>query len=969
MELTTQDAATPTAAADTTTPPSTGGRLLPLQRVSAETMAKKYLHDGETTEAQCHRRVALAIAAAEATEEGRAHWADRFIEAFEAGMSGGGRIMAGAGRNLLVTLINCFTNPVGDCMRGVDENGRPGIADALSEAVETLRRGGGEGYNFTSIRPKGAWVRGTNSHASGPLPFIDLFDSACKTVESAGARRGAQMGIVNIDHPDVEAFIVAKRDPERWKNFNVTVAVYDAFIDAVRNGGTWELVHEKQPHPEAVPDAYQRDSDGKWVYRTIEARALWDLILDTTYEVAEPGIFFIDRVNRENNLWYCEYLWATNPCGEQILPDYGCCNLASHNLTRYVRRPFTREATFDYAAFATQVATTVRFLDNVLDVTVWPLPQQQVEAANKRRTGQGFYGLGSAMMMLGIRYGSDASVQFAESIARALRDHAYRASIELAKERGAFPLFDADKYLQSGFARRLPEDIREDIRRHGIRNSHLLSIAPTGTMALAFGDNASNGIEPAFSLSYQRRIRQPDDTFVIDDVEDHAWRVYKHLGGDTENLPDAIVTTRDLTPEDHLRVMAVVQHYVDSSISKTINCPADMPREVFGDVYMRAFELGCKSVTTYRPSKTRGAVLIDPDAAKAGEPENNPDRRLVLKPAAGLTEGALRWPREPTLPDGAESWTMRVNAPSGRFAVTVPHVTNGVSHPFAVWVQGAEAPRGLTAIAKVLSRDMRTNDPAWLSYKLRALAKAGGAPFELAMPPTGRPLLVGSPAAAVGHLVRYRAEKLGYLTDTLGESPMLLAMASIKEPKTRGQGSLAWYADVSNPATDDDLVIWVKEAVLEDGRKFPFSIWASGEYPGEWNGLFKLLSLDMRISDPRWIAAKLRDLVDHPEAKGDFLAPVPGGEGMTSYASTISYIAALLLHRYRELGILDEAGEPIRQAGLFATEVAIEPTLQIAAPASGRGHKDCGECGAVRSVIKRDGCSHCEHCGWIGSCG
>lgn len=940
-----------------------------LQETSQDILAKKYLLAGETGPADIFDRVAAELASAEAPELRQTIQAE-FRRAFDAGFVGGGRIMSGAGRDAAnVTLINCFVQPIGDCMTGRDEDGLPGIMDALAQAAETMRRGGGVGYNFSRIRPAGALVKGTQSSASGPVPFLGTFDSMCATIESAGSRRGAQMGVLDISHPDIEEFVEAKKVQSRWRNFNVSVRTVDAFHAAVEADTNWQLVHRAPPHPASHPNAFQRE-DGLWVYRTIRARELWDRITRMTYDYAEPGIIFGDRVQQENNLWYCESLDATNPCAEQVLPPYGCCDIGSINLTRFVREPFTAEASFDYAAFVETVPSAVRALDNVLDVTAWPLPQQQQEAQNKRRIGLGFFGLGSAMFMLGLRYGSEESVHFTKSVSELLRNAAYEASIELAKEKGPFPLLDREKYLESGFAQRLPDEIREDIRRYGIRNSHLLSIAPTGTMALSFGDNASNGLEPAFSVSYQRRVRQPDNSERIVDVEDHAYRLFREMGGDVGALPEHWVTAQDLSVEDHLRVMAAIAPYIDASISKTVNCPESMSFEAFGDVYRRAYELGLKSCATYRPSGVRGSVLIDPNAAKAAEPSEDPDRRLVLKPAAGLTEGSLRWPRRPEAPDGSPSWTFRVDTPEARFAVTVPHYENGTNHPFEVWAQGAEVPRVLPAIAKVLSADMRTKDPRWLAEKLHALQKCEGASLLLKMPPAATPKRAGSAAAALAHLVEYRATTLGYLSEDTwtAESPMLLAMASRKEPKAE-QGSLAWYVDIANPATGDDFVLMVKEAVMEDGSRFPFSVWAAGAYPRELDGLLKLLSIDMRVSDPAWIAMKLKGLRNFPEAKGEFMAPTPGvADKRQWYSSTVAYIANVLLARYQAIGMLDEALEPVRQAGLFVVEAATLPKAHEAQPA-GRGHKDCGECGGTRTVVKRDGCEHCESCGAVGSCG
>ena len=941
---------------------------LGLQQVSLEQLAKKYLFDGETTLEHNFRRVATAIANVEQTEEQRAYWAQRFFEMFENGAVGGGRIMASAGRKLVATLINCFVQPIGDSMTGEDDNGRPGIMVALAEAAETMRRGGGVGYNFSAIRPKGAHVRGTNSRAGGPLSYMDLFDSMCRTVESAGARRGAQMGILDISHPDIEEFITAKAKKGRWTNFNVSVAITDAFMAAADADGDWELVHERAPHPDAFPDAHQR-ADGSFVYRTVKARALLDLIDRTTHAYSEPGIIYIDRVNADNNLGYCERIYACNPCGEQQLPAYGCCDLGSQNLTRFVRDPFTPDAEFDIPAFGGSVKTMVRFLDNVLDATQWPLEKQREEAHSKRRIGQGYFGLGDAMMMLGIRYGSPESVRFTEEVTSAMRDAAYDASCDLAEERGAFPLFDAKQYLESAFAKRLPTYIRQRIAKVGIRNSHLLSIAPTGTMALTFGDNASNGIEPAFLLSYQRKIRQQDDSEIVVDVEDHAYRVYRAMGGDIENLPPAFVTTADLTPEDHLVVMAAAQRYVDSSISKTINCPEDITFEAFGAVYRRAYELGLKSVTTYRPSETRGAVLIDPNAGTKPKSAIDPDRRLTLKPSTDVAKGSLRWPSRPDTPDGVNGWTMTVNAPHGRFALTVNQYENGIVHPFECWVQGVEAPEGLPATAMVLSRVMRSQDRAWVLKHLDALKRTNGNAFHLRLPGASESITVGSATSAIAHLIEQRCRKLGYFDDETEKapSPMLEAMTSRREPKTDGDGAQAWCVDIRNDGRGHDFCMFVKEATLPDGTRFPFSVWLAGSFPREWDGLMKLISIAMRHSDPKWIADVLKSLGDYSEHRGDFWAHLPGTPKQANWPSTIAYIAHLLLARYRTLGILDADHEPVRQGGLFAVEqtavLALEPAKV------GRGHKDCRECFGVRTVVKRDGCEYCEACSAIGACG
>jgi ribonucleoside-diphosphate reductase alpha chain len=609
------------------------------QEVSLDVLHEKYARGDEQGVADVRARVASALAALE-PEARRDELARQFLWAQENGFVPAGRINSAAGLGLKATLINCFVQPVGDSITGF-EDGLPGIYTALSEAAETMRRGGGVGYDFSAIRPAGSKVHGTCSRASGPVSYMEVFDASCQTVESAGARRGAQMGVLRIDHPDIEQFIAAK-DGGALTNFNLSVGVTDAFMQAVGADARFDLVHRAEPGDDQVALGASRREDGLWVYRQVRARDLWDKVMLSTYDHAEPGVLFIDRMNRENNLWYCEQLRATNPCGEQPLPDYGCCDLGSLNLAAFVSAPFTPQAAFDFARMREVASVAVRMLDLVLDATEWPLPQQALEARAKRRIGLGFLGLGSALVMLGLRYDSEPGRELAARIAAGLRDAAYEASTGLALEKGPFPLFDAERYLQSEFVTRLPQQLRDAIRAHGIRNSHLLSIAPTGTIALAFADNASNGIEPAYSWTYQRKKRMPDGSARAYEVADHAWRLYRQLGHDVTDdarLPPQFVTALQMRAIDHLRMMEAVQPFVDTAISKTVNVPADYPYDDFRDLYSEAWRAGLKGLATYRPNDVLGSVLstaMQPE--QPAVPDDDPLRQRFERRPLGELE-------------------------------------------------------------------------------------------------------------------------------------------------------------------------------------------------------------------------------------------------------------------------------------------------------------------------------------------
>lgn len=775
---------------------------MPAQEISLDVLVEKYAKNGETTIPEVQRRVAKALSVNEANP---AEAEELFFKTQQDGFVPAGRINSAAGLDLHATLINCFVQPVGDSVSGDVPGKKPSIYTALAQAAETMRRGGGVGYDFSEIRPKDALVKGTQSRASGPISFMKVFNASCSTVESAGARRGAQMGIVRCDHPDIFDFVSAKSGGD-LTNFNISIAVTDEFMQAVGADGTFDLVHIATPGKDALAAGAKQRADGLWIYKTIQARDLWNVVMKNTYDFAEPGIVFLSRMNGENNLYYAEKIEACNPCAEQPLPDYGCCCLGSINLTKFVHNAFQPNAYFDYKSFIATVKTSVRMLDNVLDVTAWPLEQQKNEAMNKRRVGLGFLGIGSALVMLNVRYNSQAGLEFAAKVSEEMRDAAYAASSDLAKEKGPFPLFDAEKYLAGEFAKRLPESVRKSIKKHGLRNSHLLSIAPTGTITLAFADNASNGIEPAFSWVYNRKKRMMDQSHAIYEVADHAWRLYRHLGNDVSddaNLPEAFVTALNMSAADHMKMLEVVQPFIDSSISKTVNIPADYPFEDFKTLYMDAWKAGLKGLATYRPNSVLGSVLsVTPTA-----PEPAPLPEPVVQKLADVDPLKKQFDSRPM--GDLESITSKVQYATyeGKKTVyltvsfiDVKGVVDGkeitVERPFEFFMPAGQKNDGqqwITASMRLLSmaarsggsiaqalQDMR--EVVWDKGTVRCgmITKDDG---------TQAPLFHESEVAAIGYSLQRILMKKGFL-DAAGNQIPLVALARAKNQSLMDEFSL-----------------------------------------------------------------------------------------------------------------------------------------------------------------------------------
>jgi ribonucleoside-diphosphate reductase alpha chain len=682
------------------------------------------------------RRVARALAEPEKDQD---LWAERFYEAMaDFRFLPAGRILAGAGSGRNVTLFNCFVmGDIPDDMGGIFEN--------LKEAALTMQQGGGIGYDFSTLRPKGAPVKGVGADASGPLSFMDVWDAMCRTIMSAGYRRGAMMAAMRCDHPDIEDFIEAKREPGRLRMFNLSVLVTDAFMQAVREDAPWELVFEGVS------------------YRTLAARELWNKTMRATYTYAEPGVIFIDRVNRLNNLYYCETIHATNPCGEQPLPPYGVCLLGSVNLAKLVHDPFTDEARLDLEELERLVPVAVRMMDNVVEVSRYPLSQHAHEARTKRRIGLGVTGLADALIMCRARYGSEQAVRLTETWLKTLQRAAYLASTELAEEKGAFPLYDAEKYLAGETIQGMEKEIRDAIAARGIRNALLTSIAPTGTISL-FADNVSSGIEPVFSQTYTRAVLTPEGERREEEVADYAYRLYRRLHGETAPLPEYFVDAQVLHPGDHLVMQAVAQKHIDSSISKTINLPAEISFDEFKDVYTQAYDLGCKGCTTYRPNIFTGAVLMaPPEVVEAAPQAELPLEAPPVRPEDVYEAGGVVYMTQPlTRPEELPGRTYKLRWPETEHAIYITIndiVQDGRRRPFEVFInsKAMEHYAWTVALTRMISAVFRRGgDVSFVVDELKAVFDPRGGQWM-----EGK--YVPSLLAAIGEVIERHMIDIGFL--------------------------------------------------------------------------------------------------------------------------------------------------------------------------------------------------------------
>ena len=666
------------------------------------------------------RRIARALAT---VEKDASKWEDKFYSALEDfKFLPAGRITAGAGTARKVTLFNCF-------VMGTIPDSMGGIFEMLKEAALTMQQGGGIGYDFSTVRPKGALVKGVAADASGPLSFMDVWDAMCRTIMSAGSRRGAMMATMRCDHPDIEDFITAKSDAARLRMFNVSVLITDPFMEAVKANKSWDLVFE-----------------GK-VFKTVNALDLWNKIMKSTYDFAEPGVIFIDRINKANNLHYCETIAATNPCGEQPLPPYGACLLGSINLSRLVKDPFEKNAQVDLDVLNELVATAVRMMDNVVDASNFPLPEQAIEAQNKRRIGLGVTGLADALLMTGLEYGTDEAAAKTDEWLHAIARASYLASVELAKEKGAFPLFDAEPYLQSEAMKVMDADVRDAIREHGIRNALLTSIAPTGTISLYAG-NVSSGIEPVFAYAYTRKVLQKDGSRTEEEVVDYAVQMWRDKFGD-KALPSYFVNAQTLAPLAHVKMQAAAQKWIDSSISKTINCPEDISFDAFKDVYMEAYETGCKGCTTYRPNDVTGSVLsVSESSEKTPEIDTGAEVIYMAEPL--------------DRPQTLEGNTYKLKWPDSEHAIYVTVndvIINGHRRPFEVFInsKNMEHFAWTVALTRMISAVFRRGgDVSFVVEELKAVFDPRGGAWV-----QGK--YIPSILAAIGGVLEQHMVAIGFL--------------------------------------------------------------------------------------------------------------------------------------------------------------------------------------------------------------
>jgi ribonucleoside-diphosphate reductase alpha chain len=736
-----------------------------LSPISEEIWDMKYRlrdEDGEpadATLADTWARVAQAAASVEAKKRARRKWAERFEAALaDFAFLPAGRILAGAGTDRKVTLFNCFVmGPIEDDMTSIFDN--------VKEAALTMQQGGGIGHDFSTLRPRGAHVSGVGAEASGPVSFMDVWDAMCRTIMSAGMRRGAMMGTMRCDHPDIEDFVAVKADPKRLRMFNLSILITDAFMEAVRSDDEWKLTF------------------GGKVYKTLPARALWDKILKATYDYAEPGVIFIDRVNALNPLAYCETIHSTNPCGEQPLPPYGACLLGSINLARLVKNPFTDDAALDEERLAMLVPLAVRFLDNVIDISPYPLPEQEREAKAKRRIGLGVTGLADTLILCGLRFGTPEAAAAAKRWMALIEQAAYFASAELAAEKGPFPLFDRHAYLASPHIESRDPAIRRVISRRGLRNGLLTSVAPTGTISLLAG-NVSSGVEPVFDFRYKRRILLADGKSREEHVEDYAYRLFRHMFGPQKKLPESFVTADTLDPSDHIAMQAALQAHVDSAISKTVNCPEDISFEDFKSVYDEAFDAGLKGCTTYRPNPVTGAVLSTekegtqpPPETVAPEPPAGSQASLPLAAAPAPVElvpapapdasdaqsGEVVYMSEPLERESAlPGFTYKLKWPDSDHAIYVTlndTIQDGRRRPFEIFInsKNLEHYAWTVALTRMISAVFRRGgDVSFVVEELKAVFDPRGGQWM-----EGR--YVPSLLAAIGGVIERHMIDIGFM--------------------------------------------------------------------------------------------------------------------------------------------------------------------------------------------------------------